>query len=120
MASHPEQGWSLLGNGVVAFEDTGVLLPDGRSMTVVITTPGRETGVRTCRPGTGTKGSPMRQIRITKRQRPASWCLEPLPPGARDPDIVRTRQLARRARPTASRYTRGRRTGGTPGSHAGR
>ena len=30
MASHPEQGWSLLCNGVVLFEDTGELLPDGR------------------------------------------------------------------------------------------
>ncbi len=27
--SHPEQGWSLLCNGIVAFEDTGELLPDG-------------------------------------------------------------------------------------------
>jgi hypothetical protein len=27
--SHPEQGWSLLCNGVVVFEDTGELLPDG-------------------------------------------------------------------------------------------
>ena len=27
MASHPEQGWSLLCNGVVIFEDTGALLP---------------------------------------------------------------------------------------------
>ena len=27
---HPEQGWSLLCNGVVVFEDTGELLPDGR------------------------------------------------------------------------------------------
>jgi hypothetical protein len=26
---HPEQGWSLLCNGVVLFEDTGELLPDG-------------------------------------------------------------------------------------------
>ena len=32
MASHPEQGWSLLCNGVVIFEDTGALLPDGRSI----------------------------------------------------------------------------------------
>jgi hypothetical protein len=32
MASHPEQGWSLLCNGVVIFEDTGTLLPDGRSI----------------------------------------------------------------------------------------
>ncbi len=31
-ASHPEQGWSLLCNGVVVFEDTGALLPDGRSI----------------------------------------------------------------------------------------
>jgi hypothetical protein len=27
---HPEQGWSLLCNGVVLFDDTGELLPDGR------------------------------------------------------------------------------------------
>jgi hypothetical protein len=32
VASHPEQGWSLLCNGVVVFEDTGVLLPDGQSI----------------------------------------------------------------------------------------
>lgn len=25
---HPEQGWSLLCNGVVLFDDSGVLLPD--------------------------------------------------------------------------------------------
>lgn len=30
VASHPEQGWSLLCNGVVHFDDTGELLPDGR------------------------------------------------------------------------------------------
>jgi hypothetical protein len=30
VAAHPEQGWSLLCNGVVVFEDTGDLLPDGR------------------------------------------------------------------------------------------
>ncbi|TXJ83322.1 hypothetical protein E2C11_07580 [Streptomyces lavendulae] len=29
-AHHPEQGWSLLCNGVLVFEDTGDLLPDGR------------------------------------------------------------------------------------------
>ena len=32
VASHPEQGWSLLCNGVVAFDDGGVLLPDGRAV----------------------------------------------------------------------------------------
>ncbi len=30
VASHPEQGWSLRCNGVVTFDDTGDLLPDGR------------------------------------------------------------------------------------------
>jgi hypothetical protein len=30
VATHPEQGWSLLCNGVVMFDDTGELLPDGR------------------------------------------------------------------------------------------
>jgi hypothetical protein len=32
VASHPEQGWSLLCNGTVLFEDTGALLPDGQSI----------------------------------------------------------------------------------------
>src|SRR3974390_576125 len=32
IASHPEQGWSLLCNGVVIFEDTGELLPDGATI----------------------------------------------------------------------------------------
>ena len=30
VASAPEQGWSLLCNGVIVFDDTGGLLPDGR------------------------------------------------------------------------------------------
>ena len=32
LASHPEQGWSLLCNGVVVFEDYGELLPDGSAL----------------------------------------------------------------------------------------
>ena len=32
VASHPEQGWGLLCNGVVQFDDTGELLPDGRAV----------------------------------------------------------------------------------------
>jgi Family of unknown function (DUF5999) len=32
VAAHPEQGWSLLCNGVVLFEDGGLLLPDGRAI----------------------------------------------------------------------------------------
>lgn len=30
VAAHPEQGWSLLCNGVILFDDTGALLPDGK------------------------------------------------------------------------------------------
>jgi Family of unknown function (DUF5999) len=30
VAAHPEQGWSLLCNGVIVFDDTGELLPGGR------------------------------------------------------------------------------------------
>ncbi len=32
IAWHPEQGWSLLCNGVVLFDDNGQLLPDGRTV----------------------------------------------------------------------------------------
>jgi hypothetical protein len=32
VAAHPEQGWSLLCNGVILFEDTGEILPDGRTL----------------------------------------------------------------------------------------
>ncbi|CAL9637216.1 hypothetical protein SUDANB120_06238 (plasmid) [Streptomyces sp. enrichment culture] len=39
VAAHPEQGWSLLCNAVLVFEDTGELLPDGR-----IVAPHRPTG----------------------------------------------------------------------------
>jgi hypothetical protein len=31
IASHPEQGWSLLCNGIVFFDDGGLILPDGRA-----------------------------------------------------------------------------------------
>lgn len=30
IAFHPDQGWSLLCNGVLLFEDTGEILPGGR------------------------------------------------------------------------------------------
>jgi hypothetical protein len=32
VAAHPEQGWSRLCNGVILFEDTGELLPDGTTV----------------------------------------------------------------------------------------
>lgn len=30
VSAHPEQGWSLLCDGVIVFDDSGELLPDGR------------------------------------------------------------------------------------------
>ncbi|MGI5378836.1 DUF5999 family protein [Streptomyces sp. CA-251387] len=30
VSAHPEQGWSLLCNGAIVFDDSGELLPDGR------------------------------------------------------------------------------------------
>jgi hypothetical protein len=30
VSAHPEQGWSLLCNGVVLFDDSGQILPGGR------------------------------------------------------------------------------------------
>jgi len=32
VASHPEQGWHLLCNGVLIFDDSGELLPDGQAL----------------------------------------------------------------------------------------
>lgn len=32
IAFRPEQGWSLLCNGVIVFDDLGELLPDGRAL----------------------------------------------------------------------------------------
>ena len=31
IVGYPEQGWSLLCNGIVLFDDGGLLLPDGRA-----------------------------------------------------------------------------------------
>ncbi|MEV7595764.1 DUF5999 family protein [Kitasatospora sp. NPDC089797] len=41
VTSRPEQGWSLLCNGVVLFSDTGAAMPDGR----VIAPQDRGTGI---------------------------------------------------------------------------
>ena len=32
VSAHPEQGWSLLCNGVVVFDDFGEILPSGQSV----------------------------------------------------------------------------------------
>lgn len=50
----------------------------------------------------------MKQIRISKQNHPARTRLEPLPLELRDPDLVRAKQLARRA---DSRSQRQRRSG---------
>jgi hypothetical protein len=39
IAHHTEQGWSLLCNGVVCFDDGGELLPDGTSVAPPSSTP---------------------------------------------------------------------------------
>jgi hypothetical protein len=49
----------------------------------------------------------MRQIRITKRRgRTERWWLEPLPLDPRDPDIVRAKELDRRAHARTTRSSR--------------
>jgi len=48
----------------------------------------------------------MKQIRINKQHRPAREWLEPLPPDARDPDVVRVKQQARRANSSCRRQPR--------------
>jgi hypothetical protein len=32
VAYHPSQGWALLCNGVISFDDAGEILPDGRAV----------------------------------------------------------------------------------------
>jgi hypothetical protein len=32
VALHPSQGWALLCNGVIVFDDAGEILPDGRAI----------------------------------------------------------------------------------------
>lgn len=32
VAAHPEQGWNLLCNGILDFDDTGQMLPDGSTV----------------------------------------------------------------------------------------
>jgi hypothetical protein len=53
VATHPEQGWSLLCNGVVTFDDNGELLPDGRVVAprmcaglALVGDPGATVGIR--------------------------------------------------------------------------
>jgi hypothetical protein len=52
----------------------------------------------------------MRKIRISKRDHPAKWWLEPLPLDPRDRDIMRAKQLTRPLPPGQHRRARSRRT----------
>ena len=59
VAFHPEQGWSLLCNGVIAFDDMGEILPGGR-----VRPPHRPAPVRLPAAACGThEALAMRQIR---------------------------------------------------------
>jgi Mg-chelatase subunit ChlI len=73
----------------------------------------RRAAAHQVRAGAGTvcEGDAMKQLRITKRHRPADWRLEPLPLDPRDPDIVRAKELARRSRTVVSRPSRARQAG---------
>lgn len=64
VAAHPEQGWSLLCNGVVLFDDTGELLPDGGAL------PPRQPGRSPVQP------DPLSRRRHDSACRPpiVSWC----------------------------------------------
>jgi hypothetical protein len=50
VAAHPDQGWSLLCNHVVLFEDGGMLLPEGRSVPPAVAG-GASAGADRARPG---------------------------------------------------------------------
>ncbi|HEX6524750.1 MAG TPA: DUF5999 family protein [Streptosporangiaceae bacterium] len=39
VAGYPEQGWSLLCNGIIVFDDTGALLPDGQAIVPLTAVP---------------------------------------------------------------------------------
>jgi len=74
MTAHPEQGWSLLCNGVLVFDDGGGLLPDGRTLEP----PGRETAPRGLAGQQAAGGGSQVDLH---RDRPA-W------PGLLDPHLV--------------------------------
>jgi hypothetical protein len=59
--SHPEQGWSLLCNGVILFEDTGELLPGGG-----VVQPHRPTDI-------GVTGTAPRPVPRWPKRRPNGW-----------------------------------------------
>lgn len=66
IASHPEQGWSLLCNGVIIFDDTGELLPNGG-----VVPPHRPTAVHTDTRGGRVNDLQPRRRHASQAARPA-------------------------------------------------
>jgi hypothetical protein len=63
LAAHPEQGWNLLCNGVVAFDDGGVLLPNGEAISPAS---------RAARPDVASLGSDAPAVKLPARWGPPS------------------------------------------------
>jgi hypothetical protein len=55
IAEHPGQGWTLLCNGSLVFDDRGALLPDGR-VAAISEAPGPRLAPGAARPGSGPIG----------------------------------------------------------------
>jgi hypothetical protein len=68
IATHPEQGWSLLANGVVAFDDGGMLMPDGSAWS-----PGASIGA-VLSPSTGSPSSAPERVKIASQSRSGLHC----------------------------------------------
>jgi hypothetical protein len=65
ISGHPEQGWSLLCNGLIVFEDTGNLLPDCTIVAPHRAKPG-------CKPGQNTGCLPEQTSRRRRKARRAA------------------------------------------------
>jgi hypothetical protein len=59
VAAHPEQGWNLLCNGVISFDDAGALLPSGGVVTPGQITPGP---ISVVTPGPISRGQPRERL----------------------------------------------------------
>jgi hypothetical protein len=78
VASYPEQGWIMLCNGVVVFDDTGELMPDGSS-------------VAPHRPGVSRTAATAHRARKEIRALVARFASADLPLGLRLPEPQRGR-----------------------------
>ena len=92
VTAHPEQGWSLLCNGVILFDDSGELLPDGRAVAPPLAAAPRRAALEVdlrCVPSRLRRGSP------ANTRCPTRICAHPSPaPGCRN----RSERLVRPSR----------------------